>query len=79
MYWDTPFFRTEKGTFKTVATKMETIHIFKNCISISVATVLEMSKMTESHMYKSLVFGDFGSRAAFKVTPEVSADQPSYL
>ncbi len=34
------------------------IHVFKNCISISVATVLEVSKMTEPHMYKSLVFGD---------------------
>ncbi len=45
-YWDTPFFRTEKGTSKTVATKMETIHVFKNCIFISVATVLEVSKMT---------------------------------
>ncbi len=33
------------------------IHAFKKYISISVATVLEVSKMTV-HMYKSLVFGD---------------------
>jgi len=31
------------------------INVFQNCISIYVATV---SKMTVSHMYKSLVFGD---------------------
>ncbi len=35
-----PFFRTEKGSFKTVATTMETVHVYKNCIYISVATVL---------------------------------------
>ncbi len=46
-YWDTPFFRTEKCTSKSVATKMKTVHVFKNCISISVATVWEVSKMTE--------------------------------
>ncbi len=47
-YWDTPFFRTEKGTSKTVATKMETIfYVFKNCISISAATLFYVSKMTE--------------------------------
>ncbi len=45
-YWDTPFFRTEKCTSKSVATT-NIIHVFKNCISISVATVLEVSKMTE--------------------------------
>ncbi len=33
---------------------METINVFKNCVSISVATVLEVSC---THMYKSLVFG----------------------
>ncbi len=46
-YWDTPFFRTEKDTSKSVATTMKTVHVFKNCISISVATVLEASKLTE--------------------------------
>ncbi len=46
-YWDTPFFRTEKCTSKSVTTTIKTVHVFKNCISISVATVLEVSKMTE--------------------------------
>ncbi len=44
-YWDNPSFRTEKGTSKTVATKMET-QLMHLKISISVATVLEVSKMT---------------------------------
>ncbi len=48
------------------------IHVFKNCISISVATVCKVSKMTEpictSHW--CLVMS-FVSRSAFTVTPEV--------
>ncbi len=43
-YWDTPLFRTEKCTGNNDG---NIIHVFKNCISISVATVLEVSKMTE--------------------------------
>ncbi len=46
-YWDTPFFRTEKCTSNLWQQRWECIHVFKNCISISVATVLEVSKMTE--------------------------------
>ncbi len=50
------------------------IHVFKNCISISVATVLEVSKMTApictSHW--CLVMS-FGSRSAFTVTTAFTA------
>ncbi len=47
------------------------IHGFKNCISISVGTVLECLKWL-NHMYKSLVFGDeFLAQGSFTVTPEV--------
>ncbi len=47
-YCDTPFFRTETMHFQNCGNKDENIvHVFKNCISISVATVLEVSKMTE--------------------------------
>ncbi len=47
-YWDTPFFRTEKMHFQICGKqRWNIIHVFKNCISISVATVLEVSKMTE--------------------------------
>ncbi len=46
-YWDTPFFRTEKMHFQICGNNDgNIIHVFKNCISISVATVLEVSKMT---------------------------------
>ncbi len=34
------------------------IHVLKNCISTSVATVLEVSKNDCTHMYMSLVYGD---------------------
>ncbi len=39
-YMDTPFFRREKGISK-LWQQMETIHVLKNCISTSVATVLK--------------------------------------
>ncbi len=47
-YWDTTFFITEKMHFQICGNNDgNIIHVFKNCISISVATVLEVSKMTE--------------------------------
>ncbi len=45
-YWDTPFFRTERGTSKTGNKDGKISHVFKNCVSIFIATVLEVSKMS---------------------------------
>ncbi len=58
------------------------IHVLRKLISTSVEQFWSVWNDC-THMYKSLVFGDefFGSRSAFKVTPEVfsclSADQSS--
>ncbi len=58
-YWDTPFFRTEKGIYKTVASKMEAILVFQNCISISVAAVWKSLKRLYllAHFYWAIWYG----------------------
>ncbi len=43
-YWDTPFFRREKGTSKLW---QQINHVLKKCISTSVATVLKYMKWLE--------------------------------
>ncbi len=48
------------------------IHVLKNCISTSVATVLKCMKWLYQYQQVIGVWGwVFGSRSAFKVTPEV--------
>ncbi len=56
-YWH-PFFRREKGTSKLCQQDGNIIHVLKNCICTSVATVLKCMKWLYTHMHKSLVFGD---------------------
>ncbi len=51
---------------------METIHVLIFFISISVATVLDVTKTDSTLVYKSLVFGDeFLAQGLHLVTPEV--------
>ncbi len=72
-YWDTPFFRKEKGTSKLWQQRWKhnsRTYIF--FISISVATVLKCMKWL--HPYVQIIgvwWLVLGSRSAFKVTPEV--------
>ncbi len=63
----TPPSLEEKNTLPNCGNKDgNIIHVLKNCISTSVATVLKCMKW----MYPYVV-GVFGSRSAFKVTPDV--------
>ncbi len=68
-YWDTPFFRTEKGIYKT-GTKMEAILVFQNCISISVAAVWKSLKRLYllAHFYWAIWFGTVRNYFSFQWT-----------
>ncbi len=82
-YWDTPYFRREKGLPNCGNKYANIIHVLKNCISTSVRVLKCMKWLYVCVQVTGVWWWVFGSRSAFKVTPEVfsclSADQTSPL
>ncbi len=72
-----PLFRREKALPNCANKDGNIIHVLKICISTSVATVLKCMKWLYPYVHVIGVWWwVFGSRSAFKVTPEVfSLDQ----
>ncbi len=65
-YWDTPSFEQKKSLPNCGNKDRNIIYVFKNCISISVATVLKCMKWLYPYVI-GVWWWDFGSRSAFTV------------